>query len=152
MKRFVCSVTVPILAGLALALPSPALAASLLCPPLFVTGGDQVVCAVANYGALDRKVRIRMRDGGTGELVEPVLNATLPQFAETGIHHNVVPPDGSVAPAHPVICHITVPAKGAIRASFARLAGAAVVDADGLPIAAFEDTVAASGGEVVECR
>jgi hypothetical protein len=140
------------LAGIALALPYPSAAANLFCPPLFVTAGDQVMCAVANYKAPPRDVRIRMRDGRTGELVEEPLDATLPQFAETGIHHNVVPPDGSVAPAHPVICHITVPAKGAIRASFARLAGAAVIDADGLPIAAFEDTVAASGGEVVECR
>jgi hypothetical protein len=152
MKRFVCSVTVPMLAGLALALPSPALAATLLCPPLFVTDGDQVVCAVANYGALDRDVRIRLRDGSTGELVEPVLNATLPQFAETGIHHHVVPPDGSIAPAHPVICDIRVPVKGSMRGSFARLAGAAVVDDQGLPIPDFEDTAAASGGEAVECR
>lgn len=152
MKRFVFSVTVPMLAGVALALPSPALAVNLFCPPLFVTDGDQVVCAVANYGPVDRDVRIRMRDGSTGDLVEPVLNATLPQFAETGVHHNVVPPDGSVAPAHPVICHITVPVRGPIRASFARLVGAAVLDTDGLPTDAFEETIAANGGEVVECR
>ena len=152
MKRFICSVTVPLLAGVALALPSQALAATLLCPPLFVTDGDQVVCAVANYGAPDRNVRIRMRDGRTGDLVEPVLNATLPQFAETGIHHNVVPPDGSLAPAHPVVCEIRVPVKRTMRGSFARLAGAAVVDDKELPIPAFEDTAAASGGEVVECR
>jgi hypothetical protein len=84
------------------------------------------VCTVANYGALDRDVRIRMRDGRTGELVEPVLDATLSRFAETGIHHDVVPPDGSISPAHPVVCQITVPVEG-------------------LP-------VAANGGEVVECR
>jgi hypothetical protein len=152
MMRVSSSMTVAMLASVALSSPSEAFAANLFCPPLFVTDGDQVVCAVANYGALDRNVRIRMRDGRTGDLVEPVLDATLPRFTETGIHHNVVPPDGSIAPAHPVVCQITVPVKGSLRGSFARLAGAAVVDDRGLPADNFEDTVAANGGEVVECR
>jgi hypothetical protein len=64
----------------------------------------------------------------------------------------VVPPDGSIAPAHPVICEIRAPVKSSMRGSFAPLAGAAVVDDEGLPIPDFEASAAADGGEAVECR
>jgi hypothetical protein len=134
-----------------LTLGSTLSAAELRCPPLFVSDGDQVVCAVANYGSSDQDVIVRMRDGRNGSLVEPAVRATLGRFQETGVHHNVVPPDGSTAPAHPVICHITVAKKGVARGSFARLSGAAAVDAGREPIG-FDETLAVDGGEVVECR
>lgn len=137
----------------AFASSAPAQAATLFCPPLFVTDGDQVICAIANYGA-PQQVTIQMRDGRNGALVEDRLTANLGRNRETGVHHNVVPlpPNQNViAPAHPVVCRITGARRTNMRASFARLAGAAAVDDNRFPID-FEETVAAAGGEMVECR
>lgn len=116
----------------------------LMCPPSFVSHDDQLICAVANYGD-EQDVTIEMYDGRNGELVEPVLEATLDPLTETGIHHNVVPPSGK-APAHPVLCIVTVEDGATARASFTRLARAAADDGD------FEATDAKRGGEAVECR
>jgi hypothetical protein len=140
-----------------LALPSWGIAGQLRCPPLFVSDGGQVVCAVANYGR-PGQVTVRMRDGSNGRLIERNLagergiTTNLGRNREAGVYHNVVSPDGLPIEAHAVICEVTVPVNANFRASLTRLADAAAPDDDGDGTPEFAQTNATNGGESVECR
>jgi hypothetical protein len=145
MKRCFTLTSASIMMGLlpVALVPSVSYAAAVYCEPIVVTDTDHAFCAVMNYGSDRENVRIRMYDGTTGDVVEDSGLIVVPMNQERGVHHDVIPPGGGVAPPHPVGCKVNRVRPSNMRVVIGRYP-------DSAPFTG--DTVSLEGGEIVACR